>query len=288
MTLRYRHRLPQAGFTLVEIAVVIVIIAVLMSMALVVTRGVAAAQKRSITASRMALVDAALVQFVTLNRRLPCPADGRIPSGMANAGVEAPNPATGTCTGNQRYGVVPWNTLGITESDATDGWDRRLTYRADNDLVKITAPLDMSSCDPAGTGPAVGDLCAGGCSNSALGSCTSPSSFLSAGSAPGKGLAIQDVGGTVLVTAPGSGAAYVVISHGESGGGAYLNSGSRSDSTTTDGTQEQLNYADLALRTYYVDSSISDVAGATHFDDIVSRPSVLSLAFKAGLGPRSH
>jgi hypothetical protein len=261
---------------------------VFMAMGAVMFRGFAAAQKRSITATRLATVDAALVQFVMVHRRLPCPADGRIASGATNAGLEAPTPATGTCTGAQQHGVVPWTTLGISETDATDGWDRRLTYRVDDDLVATTGPMDMSSCDPAGTGGAASGLCAGGCTNATLTTCTSPANFLSAGSVPGKGLAIQNVSGTQIAVAPNTGAAYVLISHGESGGGAYLSSGTLAASNTTDGTQEQFNYANLALRSYYVDDSTTDVAGAAHFDDIVSRPSVMSLALKAGLAPRSH
>jgi hypothetical protein len=91
-------------------------------------------------------------------------------------------------------------------------------------------------------------------------------------------------------TVPATGAAYVVISHGETGGGGYLNSGNIGASTTTDGNEEKKNYANLGfgVGTYYVDDSISDVAGATHFDDMVSRPSVFTLVSKAALGPRSH
>jgi hypothetical protein len=56
-----------------------------------------------------------------------------------------------------------------------------------------------------------------------------------------------------------------------------------------DGTEEAKNYANLAILGYYVDDSISDVAGAaSHFDDLVSRPSLLSVINKAGLGPRAH
>jgi hypothetical protein len=81
----------------------------------------------------------------------------------------------------------------------------------------------------------------------------------------------------------------VLISHGESGGGAYLNAGAPPTAgTATDGTEEKRNYAALALQAYYVDDSISDRSGPSHFDDIVSRPSVLSVINKAGLGPRPH
>src|SRR5687767_6837830 len=199
----------QRGFTLVEIAVVLVIIAVFLTMGAVLFRGVAAAQKRSITASRMAAVDAAFAQYVQLNKRLPCPADGRIASGTAGAGVEVRD-AGGLCNGtsvNQQHGVVPWTTLGITETDATDGWDRRLTYRVVDDLVEnpvvgVGAAMDMSWCDPAGTGTAVGELCNPACTNAALGSCTPPMAFLNAGSGLVKGLAIRNVAGIAIMAAP--------------------------------------------------------------------------------------
>jgi hypothetical protein len=93
---------------------------------------------------------------------------------------------------------------------------------------------------------------------------------------------------------PHTGAAYVVISHGESGGGGYLSSGQLGSSSVGDGTEEtNRNYATVAWVvtpgvTYYVDDSLSEVAGAAHFDDILSRPALMSVVSKAGLGPRSH
>lgn len=287
MLLSDRSRRRLRGFTLIEIAVVLVIIAVFMAMGTVMFRGFAAAQKRSITATRLATVDAALVQFVILNRRLPCPANGTIASGGGNAGVEVVRTA-GACTGNQANGVVPWTTLGLTEADATDGWERRLTYRTGSTLV-ADAAMDMSWCDPAGGAGPVGGPCVNPCTNAAIAACTTPANFLM-----NKGLEVRNVAGTQVMTVmtvvgtPTTAAAYVVISHGESGGGGYLNTVTLAATTTTDGTEEKLNYANLALRAYYVDDGISDVPGTTHFDDMVSRPSVLALAAKAGLAPRSH
>jgi prepilin-type N-terminal cleavage/methylation domain-containing protein len=53
-----------AGFTLVEIVVVLLIFSVIIGMAALITRGVTAAQKRSLTATRIATVEAAIVQHV--------------------------------------------------------------------------------------------------------------------------------------------------------------------------------------------------------------------------------
>ncbi len=268
------------GFTLVEILVVVVILGLIMAMAAVLLRSITATQKRSVTSTRLANVEAALVQFVMQQRRLPCPADGT--QSPSAGGTEMW--AAGVCT-TQQNGVVPWVSLGLTATDATDGWDHRITYRVGTTLVAVNA-LDLSWCDPAGTGGLAGLVCNTTCASSAPGNCTPPSTYLAA-----KGLTIKNLAGTdVMLPAgmPPTGAAYVLVSHGESGGGAYLDTGQLATSTLADGTEEQKNYANLPLAAYYVDDQATDVPGAAHFDDIVIRPSVLSVANKAGLGPRAH
>ena len=275
------------GFTLIEIVVVIAIISLLLAMATLATRAITVQQRLSTTNTRLATVDAALVAFVMVQKRLPCPADGTLASGAVNAGAELRDATQ--CTTDQSNGVVPWQTLGISENDATDGWQRRITYRVDPNLAHNNA-LDMSMCDPAGQSTlSPSATCNAACTASALTSCTPPQAFLVT-----KGIPIRNAAGTVLMNpnaGPPTGAAYVLISHGESGGGAYLSAGTLATSTSTDGTEEQKNYANVAYAaatSYYVDDGISEVAGATHFDDILSHPTVLSVINKAALGPRSH
>src|SRR5258706_3607871 len=156
------------GFTLIEIVMVLLIFGIGVAMAAAITRGVAASQKRSLTTQRIAGVDAALVQFVQQQRRLPCPGDGTKASSDNNAGVEMR--AAGACTANQQNDVVPWRTLALTETDATDGWDRRLTYRLDPALG-LHGGMDISSCDPAGTKGVVPPAL---CSNACLGTGITP------------------------------------------------------------------------------------------------------------------
>lgn len=281
------------GFTLIEIVVVLFILGVVIAMAAAVTTALTASQKLSTTTTRMAAIDNAIVQFVMQQKRLPCPADGQLPSGNAQAGIE--KLSGGNCnvtgvTGTEQRGVVPWVTLGLSETDATDGWNHRFTYRVQLALVADKA-LDLSWCDPAGGGDLVAGVCnptvppdPNACTSSSLGKCTPPLKYIT-----GKGLEIHNVAGTKIMDPNAStptGAAYVVISAGSSGGGAYLGSGAVSQSTTTDGTEESNNYANLELRGYYVDDSISD--GTPHFDDIVSRPALLTVVNKAALGPRTH
>ena len=292
------------GFTLVEIVVVLLIFGIVLAMAAAITRGVVASQKRSLTATRLATVDAALVQFVMQQRRLPCPADGTVASTGPNAGIEGPRNAAG-CTGTPPppapimiNGVVPWRALGLTETEVTDGWDHRLTYRIDP-VLGGDGGMDMSSCDPAGaeppTPPTASRACTaagsgpGQCNSSNLSSCTPPAAFLF-----GKGILVRNLVPALVMdptATPNTGAAYVVISGGETGGGVYLNTGTLATSTTTDGDEEKKNYANLGYVsgiTYYVDNTTNDAAGAAHFDDVVSRPSILAVAAKAGVAPRGH
>ena len=270
------------GFTLVEIVVVLVIMSVVIAMAAVLVRAIGGTQRRSTTVTKITTVDAALTQFVVLNKRLPCPADGRkgATNDPANAGREEGAP--GACSNNQQHGVVPWKALGISEADILDGWDRRLTYRVDQNLTAANA-MDLTACDPAGTAALVGGLCAPtpGCNSAST--CSAPGPYVQT-----KGLTVQNAAGTIVMQPPTTGAAYVLVSHGESGGGGYLSSGEIFSSTSVDGTSEQLNYANVAAGGNYGDDSIMEASGTGHFDDIVSRPTILAVATKAGLGPRSH
>lgn len=113
-----RHR--QAGFSLIELAIVLAVVALLASGLL---QGVAAqrlhAEQRD---AQLQLNGAAetLLAFAMLNGRLPCPARPTLASGDPAAGRE-------DCTLTGGHGVLPWVTLGLAE---TDPWGQRLTYYA--------------------------------------------------------------------------------------------------------------------------------------------------------------
>lgn len=116
----------QQGFSLVELTVVLVIVA-LLSSALIL--GLSAQHEAAMTQEARRQLDAAkeaLLAFAIANGRLPCPAKADLANTDAAAGRE-------NCT--LQHGVVPWVILGIQE---TDPWGQRLTYFASS---KFTAPL---------------------------------------------------------------------------------------------------------------------------------------------------
>lgn len=280
------------GFTLVELSIVLVILALIAGSLFGLSSAMMNIQRGETTRAKLKVIDAALVSFVAINKRLPCPANGTLMTGGED--LAAP------CT-NQATGVVPWSVLGLSASDIEDGWGTRITYRIDPYLARTSSgghpnPMDMSLCDPAGTmliasvptnGAPPRSTCgiAGSCVAANLSLCVTPALFLS-----GKGLEVRDaVAGTVLMDpATNTGAAYVLISHGENRSGGYSDGGMILAATTAvEGTSETQNRADTSLG-YYVDAPQKFAADATRFDDYVLRPSLISVIQRAHLGPRSH
>lgn len=290
-----------AGFTLVEIAVVIVVLSLLLAMIAGIATAMVGQQRREVSRQRLAGVETALALFVSQNRRLPCPADGRLTAADANAGLERPVGGI-TCNvagvaNSQTHGVVPWRTLGLAESDVTDGWGNRLTYRVAPELVAAEA-MNLTNCDPGGTGAlGAGNVCNVLCSTTTFpGSCTPPATYTAS-----KGLSIRNLASPALIMNPASlpvstGAAYVVISHGENLEGAYNSQGILQSGSTASGTLESgnnaANVAFIAAASsaapIFVDDFPSYAADSGHFDDFLLRPSILTVATKAQLGPRAH
>lgn len=83
--------------------------------------------KIALTNQRLEAIRLSLINFATLNKRLPCPADGALPEGGLLAGDPALAAVPPAC--NKYDGTVPWSALGIASSDALDGWGRKFSYR---------------------------------------------------------------------------------------------------------------------------------------------------------------
>ena len=310
------------AFTLIEMAIVLVIAGLLMVMVLGATTGLLGNQKRQNVRARLDAIETAMTNFVAVNRRLPCPADGRLASSAPGAGVEALVPATGACQAAVlAHGVVPWVTLGITESDAQDPWNARLTYRLDPALAGA-APLpllmNMSNCDPASSGATgAGGICklpAASCTGNA--NCTSPAAFLA-----GKGLDVWTCmnGANGWSARPnnsttGSGAAWVITSHGPGGNSAYNSAGILQPGTVPLSKDLEDKNANGTLLTAkpptqanaYCDAPLNENEALLvqtippppapappprtqlHFDDYLSHPTLMSVLNRANLGPRPH
>lgn len=192
------------GFTLIEIAIVLVIVGLLLGGLLMPLSMQVEVQHRNETEKSMEQIKEALIGFALVNGRLPCPADPNISTGTVNAGVARATPpgAGPACTlaGNE-YGVVPWVTLGVSEVDA---WGRRFTYR-------VTTSYADAFANPPGTVTPPG-TCLTIPTNASFALCSDGDMVINNGPALGNALVAQ--------TIPA-----VIVSHGKNGYGAFLPSG---------------------------------------------------------------
>lgn len=137
------------GFSLVELAVALAIIALLLAGALIPLSTQIDVRNVTDTQRAMESIREAIVGFAQANGRLPCPATGSIASGTAGAGTEVPSVPTAGNSCTNAVGVVPWATLGVPETDA---WGRRFTYRvspAFADAVSLTTWNTLGASPPA-------------------------------------------------------------------------------------------------------------------------------------------
>jgi prepilin-type N-terminal cleavage/methylation domain-containing protein len=136
----HRIRPPQqAGFTLAEIAIVLVIVAFLLGGMMSMFSSQTDQRKWNDTQSQLEAARDAVLGFAIANGRLPCPANS------TSAGAEVRVVATGVCgaVGNAQdyyggvvagvtYGLLPAVTIGYQPVDsqgfALDAWGNRLRY----------------------------------------------------------------------------------------------------------------------------------------------------------------
>lgn len=212
------------GFTLAELAVVLVIVSLLLGGMLVPLGSQQDMRNRRENAQSLALIAESLIGFALSNGRLPCPAVPTLAAGSggvcppggaaAVAGCEATTGSGTTLACSSLHGVLPWATLGLPESDP---WGNRYGYRVAAHFARgidpgqrdfgagcALNPPDHSSYDAAlGDGPRL----------AAFALCTR-----------GDIAVLDAVGGTTLV----GDLPAIVVSHGRSGGGAWTPAGARS------------------------------------------------------------
>ncbi len=119
-----RARFP--GFTLVEMAIVLFIVALLLGGLLPTISGQAEQRRNYETRRQLDEIQQALIGFAVINGRLPCPASS------ATNGMEDP-PLIGIGACNHPYdGFVPAAALGLSATDsqgfAVDSWGNRIRY----------------------------------------------------------------------------------------------------------------------------------------------------------------
>ena len=105
-----------SGFSLVEMAIVLAIVALLLGGLLPTLSGQIEQQRRNETRKQMDEIKEALIGYAIINGALPCPTTTTDPDN-ASHGMADPASAV-TCTAPASEGYLPWKSLGVAETDA--------------------------------------------------------------------------------------------------------------------------------------------------------------------------
>jgi prepilin-type N-terminal cleavage/methylation domain-containing protein len=113
-----------SGFSLVELAVVVVIMGMILTMGIKMASSFQDRSAMSLTRSKQLAIKEALTSYLAVNGRLPCPA-----SATASP-ISGDEDSTATFTCNTSTGIVPFKTLQLPRDYVVDGWDRFFTYES--------------------------------------------------------------------------------------------------------------------------------------------------------------
>ncbi len=122
------NNLKSKGFSLLEMAVVLVIIALLLGGLLPSVLSQAQQQRINETRRYLDEIRNALIGYAEINGKLPCPENI---SGVADSG----------CANSSTYCYLPWRTIGVNE---TDSWGGKWLYRVDPTFASAV-PFTLSS-----------------------------------------------------------------------------------------------------------------------------------------------
>lgn len=246
-----RHRLPrQLGFSLVELSVVLVILAVIIGFGLSAIGAVRTGSAVATTVRKQEAIKAALIAYVRNHKRLPCPdRDFASPDGVENRVATTGSPpvpdVTRACSGDA--GLIPYVTLGLAQEAALDGFENLFTYFVSNNVRPAAEPnKDWTITSNPAT--AVRGMTAGNVGNIQL---------AGEGGQALTSLAVPETLGVV-----------VILSHGPNGLGARTTKGTVNAGPLS-GTDEADNAAGAATTTLHqrTPTDNASVTGGA-FDDI--------------------
>ena len=128
--------LQQVGFTLVEMAIVMVIIGLLLTNSLRPLSSIVEQRRIKQTDQTLEDIKEALLGYTILHGRLPCPAEYAKFDGVNDAVVGRED--TTLC---DKEGYLPWVDLGVGRYD---GWGNPFRYRAEEEYTGNGTPMDYS------------------------------------------------------------------------------------------------------------------------------------------------
>ena len=262
--------LNQRGFSLIEVSIALIVIALLMLPIIATYNLYIENRKLSITDSVLTITRASILKYYEKNGVYPTPANPSIAQGAGGFGLQRPGPwpacdvasttvcqtpNTGFGTGVVLIGDIPFATLGIPYKTVLDGYGKKLKYAVT--LSQTILPFNNA--------------------NGAI-------------------EVLNDAGNSIYLTPATPRSHFVVMSHGQNGMGAFTLGGVRFLPCTL-GTTESENCNNDGIFRSNVNALgrvvIFDVAGATQFDDYLKTTNTSSYGLwnyipKSGLNMESR
>lgn len=133
--IQYSKSKPSLGFTLIEIAIVLVIVGVMLGGLLVTLTAQLDQRDYSETKQSMEEIRDALMGYALSHGHLPCPA--------ISSSNGAEDRTAGVCTAGKRIGFLPWGELGVKKSDAWNHLYRysvTLAYANSTPIITLSPP----------------------------------------------------------------------------------------------------------------------------------------------------
>ncbi len=125
----------QKGLTLIDVAIIMVIIGLLIAPALYALREFREQQAVIITENNILEIDEAIDAYFETNEFYPCPADPNLGRNDLNHGESSMNGASGICREINGSGVaegaVPYKELNLDAEKIYDGWGHQILYAVD-------------------------------------------------------------------------------------------------------------------------------------------------------------
>ena len=255
------NRKHLAGFSLVELAIVILIAGILLSAGLSLLSVKLEAAKLDVTQKHQEAVKQALINYLGKYRRLPCPTT------VANGGAPAPPPPCTSPSGKPSYsGIVPYYELGLDRAAVLDGWENFITY--------VVSPNPIAALVPTANPPWTTAWLYSYSATSNISPNTTTGNLAFWPSTSTGGITVTDGTNPIADPTKATGAAVALISYGKNGYGAFNVKGGKNAPPPAANIDEQQNTSPVSGATPPTETVVKrdttdSTAGGGPFDDIV-------------------
>jgi prepilin-type N-terminal cleavage/methylation domain-containing protein len=146
-------RSQEAGFTLVEMAIVIAIAGIIVTFVVSALGGSTQVRRESQSRDKMEIIAKAIGNRIIQNLGAPCPSDPAVAQTAATFGQARAACASAALS----EGLVPFQSLGLPVEMAKDGWGRFMTYRTSPSVATAITKAAACTATRAGTDVNVND-----------------------------------------------------------------------------------------------------------------------------------